>query len=272
MKTRTISGAVLIAVLFGLFYCGGYVLLAALFLFSEIGLWEYAGAMQSEHKPYRNLSMAACAAYYAILAVRPEWIGNGAGGFLFLTAFFLLLMIVSVFCYPKRRYEDAFLSLGGVLYVAVLFSFLYFVRSRENGFYYTWFIFFAAWGSDTFAYLSGRAFGRHKLVPVLSPNKTVEGAAGGVLGAILLVMGYGLLIRSHLGLPLPTLLCLTAGIGLFGAVLGQVGDLFSSSIKRFTGIKDFGHLIPGHGGILDRFDSILLAGPIVVMVIRLLIP
>ncbi len=271
MKTRTISGAILIAVLFAIMYFGGYVLLAALFLFSEIGIHEYCQAMKTQHKPYEILSMAACAVYYGVLCLQPGWIQSGNGGLIILSVFFLVLMITTVFTYPGRRYEDAFLSLGGVLYVAVLFSFLYFVRSREGGFYYIWFIFWAAWGSDTFAYLSGRAFGKHKLVPVLSPNKTVEGAAGGVIGAILLCIGYGLLVREHLGETTGTIILVAAGIGLFGAVLGQVGDLFSSSIKRFTGIKDFGHLIPGHGGILDRFDSILLTGPAVAMVLMLLL-
>ena len=270
MLTRTISGFFLIVVLFALLYFGGYVLLGALLVFSLIGLYEYHKAIAAEHKPFVWISYIACAAYYAILFVKPEAVIEQPYGFLFLSLFFLILMIAAVITYPERRFEDAFLTFGGTVYVAVLFSFLFFVRRRDNGSYYAWFIFLAAWGSDTFAYLCGRAFGKHKLVPKLSPNKTVEGAVGGVIGATVLCIVYGLLVRQHLGLDTEKVLLLTVPIGVFGAILGQTGDLFSSAIKRFMDIKDFGHLIPGHGGILDRFDSILLSGTAVAMVLMLI--
>ena len=270
MLTRTISGFFLIVILFALLYFGGYVLLAALLVCSLIGLYEYHKAISAAHKPFVWLSYLACVAYYALLFLRPGAVVEEPYGFLFLILYFLVLMIAAVFTYPERRFEDAFLTFCGTVYVAVLFSFLFFVRSRDNGFYYTWFIFWAAWGSDTFAYLCGRAFGKHKLVPRLSPNKTVEGAVGGVLGATVLCVVYGLLVRDHLGLDTAKTLLLTIPVGLCGAVLGQTGDLFSSAIKRFMNIKDFGHLIPGHGGILDRFDSILLSGTVVAVVLMLI--
>ena len=270
MKTRTISGVILVAVLFGLLYVGGYLWLAALFLFSEIGLWEYGKAQSKQHKPYFWISAAACAAYYVLLAFCKNWVQNENGGLLFLVILFLIFMVASVAEYPKRSYVDGFLSFSGVVYIAVLFSFLFFVRDKENGFSYIWFLFWSAWGSDTCAYLFGRAFGRHKLVPKLSPNKTVEGAVGGVLGAMILCMVYGYLVRNAIGLETGKVLLLSGCIGFFGAILGQIGDLFSSSIKRFVEIKDFGKLIPGHGGILDRFDSILLSGTAVALVLHFL--
>ena len=270
MLTRTISGFFLILVLFALLYFGGYVLLAALLLFSLIGLYEYNKAIGAAHKPFAWISYIACVAYYAILFFKPEAVIEQPYGFLFLILFFLVLMIVAVIMYPERRFEDAFLTFCGTVYVAVLFSFLFFVRRRDNGFYYTWFIFWAAWGSATFAYLCGRAFGKHNLVPKLSTNKTRERAVGGVIGATVLCIVYGLLVRQHLGLDTEKVLLLTVPIGVFGAILGQTGDLFSSAIKRFMDIKDFGHLIPGHGGILDRFDSILLSGTAVAMVLMLI--
>ncbi len=270
MLTRTISGFFLIVILFALLYFGGYVLLAALLTFSLIGLYEYNKAISAEHKPFAWLGYIACAAYYAILFFRPEAVVEQAYGFLFLIVFFLVLMIAAVFAYPERRFEDAFLTFSGTVYVAVLFSFLFFVRRRDHGFTYVWFIFWAAWGSDTFAYLCGRAFGKHKLVPKLSPNKTIEGAVGGVIGAAVLCVVYGLLVRGQLGMDTAQVLMLAIPVGICGAVLGQTGDLFSSAIKRFMDIKDFGHLIPGHGGILDRFDSILLSGTVVALVLMLI--
>ena len=271
MKTRIFSGIMLILVLFALLYFGGYVLLAALFLFSEIGLFEFNRAVSKQHRPYVWLGYAAVLVYYGLLAVRKEWIMEGNAGFLFLVILFLILMISTVSFYPERRYEDAFLTFGGVVYVAVLFSFVYFVRVRENGFYYTWFLFWAAWGSDTCAYFTGRALGKHKLVPKLSPNKTIEGAVGGVAGAMIICLVYGLIIRPYVGMSPATMCLLSLCIGFFGAILGQVGDLFSSSIKRFESIKDFGNLIPGHGGILDRFDSVLLTGTVVALALMAIV-
>lgn len=176
-------------------------------------------------------------------------------------------MIRSVMAYPERRVEDGALTLMGFLYVPVLFSFLYFLREQDDGIFYVWYVFLASWGCDTCAYLAGRFFGKHKMSPHLSPKKTVEGAIGGTLGAILLSMIYAFCIHSFVHVDSAELYILSFLIGLFGAFLGQLGDLFASSIKRVMGIKDFGHLIPGHGGILDRFDSTLLVGPAIMIVI-----
>lgn len=270
MKTRVISGIALVIILFLLLYFGGDVLLIALLLMSLIGLWEYNKALAQQHRPFIVLSGVATIVYYGVLFYDRTLVTEGPAALYLLVLYFLIMMIYVVFNYPNRRYEDGALSVTGVIYIAVLFSFVYFIRIRENGFYYSWFIFWAAWGSDTCAYFAGRALGRHKLVPRLSPKKTVEGAVGGVLGAVLICMVYGALIAGRIDMPMSRMMILSAGIGFAGAILGQVGDLFSSSIKRFMGIKDFGKLIPGHGGILDRFDSILLTGPAVVMVLLLL--
>lgn len=131
-----------------------------------------------------------------------------------------------------------------------------------------------AWGGDTCAYFAGRAFGKHKLAPVVSPNKTVEGAIGGVLGSmavgvlitVIYVFGFGWLspferVRGPYFL-------FVALLGIVASVLGIVGDLFASAVKRQCGIKDYGTIFPGHGGILDRFDSVMFVAPLVVMVVR----
>ena len=270
MKTRIISGAALVVNLFLLLYWNETILLLALYAMSIIGLIEYNKAIGNQHRPYYGLGIAAATVYYALLFWNEKLITEGPWGMYLLVVVFLFMMIQVVMGYPNRRYEDGMLTVGGILYVPVLFSFIYFLRIREFGFYYCWFIFWAAWGSDTCAYFAGKAFGKHKLVPKLSPKKTVEGAIGGVVGAMIICMAYGLVIRETVGLSVSTMLWISAGIGCAGAILGQTGDLFASSIKRFMGIKDYGKLIPGHGGILDRFDSILLTGPAVVLVLMLL--
>lgn len=111
------------------------------------------------------------------------------------------------------------------------------------------------------------AFGKHKLAPVISPKKTVEGAIGGVVGAAVLTVIYGAAVSAFTTLTLSVPLCLAAGI--LGAVLGQIGDLSFSIVKRKSGIKDYGKIFPGHGGVLDRFDSVIFVAPLVELLLHL---
>ena len=126
----------------------------------------------------------------------------------------------------------------------------------------------AAWGADTCALFSGMLFGKHKLAPVVSPKKTVEGAVGGVVGGAVLVLIAALIMNRTLGLEMP--LWSAVVLGAVGAVLGEIGDLSFSVIKRQTGIKDYGHIFPGHGGVLDRFDSVLFVAPFAELLFRVI--
>ena len=128
------------------------------------------------------------------------------------------------------------------------------MREATGGEYYWYFIFIGAWVTDTFAYFSGRLFGKHKLIPAVSPKKTVEGAIGGAVCCALVAMLYGLVIGKCFDGVSPNYLVLAVS-GLLIAVVSQIGDLAMSAIKRQYGIKDYGKLLPGHGGLLDRFDS-----------------
>ena len=126
----------------------------------------------------------------------------------------------------------------------------------------------AAWGADTCALFAGMFFGKHKLAPVVSPKKTVEGAVGGVVGGAVLVLLAALLMNTFLNLDMPIWAALV--LGGAGAVLGEIGDLSFSIIKRQTGIKDYGHIFPGHGGVLDRFDSVLFVAPFAEILFRII--
>lgn len=125
----------------------------------------------------------------------------------------------------------------------------------------------AAWGADTCALFSGMMFGKHKLAPIVSPKKTVEGAIGGVIGGAVLVLLAVLIMNAALDLELP--LWAAAVLGGCGAILGEIGDLSFSVIKRQSGIKDYGHIFPGHGGVLDRFDSVLFVAPFAELIFRI---
>ena len=132
-----------------------------------------------------------------------------------------------------------------------------------------------AWGGDTCAYFAGRAFGKHKLAPVVSPNKTVEGAIGGVIGSVVIGLLATIIYSALSGRFASLTVAVTArhyiiiaAMGAVASVLGILGDLFASAVKRQVGIKDYGTIFPGHGGILDRFDSVMFIAPLVSIVVR----
>jgi phosphatidate cytidylyltransferase len=147
------------------------------------------------------------------------------------------------------------------LYVVVLFCHIIFVRKLRYGNFIMWMIFITAWLSDTMAYFIGIRFGRNKLIPQISPKKTVEGALGGLLGSVLFNLIFGVVCSAGFNLSVNyfALICLA----LIAGVFSQLGDLAASCIKREYGIKDFSNLLPGHGGVLDRFDSVLFVAPVV---------
>ncbi len=271
MKTRIISGIALIIIFAALLIVGGPVLLAALLALSLIGLHEFYSVLESGklHQPLRYIGMGAAACLYLCLFFFKDQFWNGHLMMYVITIMMILLMALCIATYPKRSVTDAALTMFGVIYVAVLFAYVYLLRTSPNGQFYVWYIFAASWGCDTCAYFCGYFLGKHKLAPVLSPKKTIEGAIGGVIGAILLCVIYGMIIAEPIGLDRGVILKVSLLVGLLGSIVAQVGDIFASSIKRKMKIKDYGHLIPGHGGILDRFDSLLLVAPVIVMTLEI---
>ena len=157
-----------------------------------------------------------------------------------------------------------------VAYAPVMLSFIYMVRSLPYGIYTVWMIFISSWICDTCAYVVGMLFGKHKLAPVLSPKKSIEGALGGVAGSALVgaVYGYFVVEPAISGQQVTWIFLL---ISMVGAVISQVGDLAASAIKRNHDIKDYGKLIPGHGGVMDRFDSVIFTAPMIYFLAVLLI-
>ena len=147
----------------------------------------------------------------------------------------------------------------GLIYVTMMLSYVFQVRMLEGGQLIVWLIFIGAWGSDTCAYCVGKLIGKHKMPSKLSPNKTIEGCVGGIIGAALI----GFLFALAFYRTQTALWWQFAVVGAVSSVISQIGDLTASAIKRNHDIKDYGTLIPGHGGILDRFDSIIFTAPIV---------
>ena len=151
---------------------------------------------------------------------------------------------------------DIIVTFFGIFYVEILLDFIVLIMNNfPDGHKLVWLVFIIAFMTDTFAYFSGYLFGKHKLIPNVSPKKTIEGSIGGILGSTISCLIFGHIFNLNMVLMLI--------LGSIGSIIAQIGDLFASSIKRYVGIKDYGNLIPGHGGILDRFDSVILVTPFV---------
>lgn len=251
--TRLISGIILIALAVGAIWKGGYILAGVLLVLTIAGMREYYKAAGLTGHPMTWLELAAYIAaviYYAVLVfAEPEYLMPAlAGGC-------LLILVMYVATYPAFKTLEAAGYIYPLLYIAVMLGFMYMIRCRFKGNIEVWLIFLSSWGADTCAYCVGRLIGRHKMSPKLSPKKSVEGAIGGVVGAGLLGVIYALIFKQPIVIYM--LICMVT------AVISMFGDLTASAVKREAGIKDYSHLIPGHGGILDRFDSVLFAAPAV---------
>ena len=256
-KTRLLSGIVLVAVALALIITGGNVLLAGLTIISLIGIFELYRVFQIEKTLAGMVGYIAVIVYYANLLwdFIPDMM-------IFVLGVLLVFMEAYLFSFPKYKADQIFAGFFGVFYVAVMLSCVYQTRELTAGAYIVWLIFLCSWGCDTCAYCVGVLIGKHKMAPKLSPKKSVEGAVGGVLGAALLTVIYGFVFQEQMNLSTEYIFVL-AGISAVGALISMVGDLAASAIKRNYDIKDYGKLIPGHGGILDRFDSVIFTAPII---------
>ncbi len=268
MVKRIITGIIGFPLIVAVVYFGGSVLQLSLLALALIGLWEFYTCMSKQVKRIHMIGFICTVVYY--LGINSVY--DSSLFFIMMTLFIISVLVFMVIFHEKINLYDSAITIFGFFYVAFLLSFIYLVRMHVRGPFFVWLIFICAFGSDTFAYFTGRIFGKHKLCPTLSKNKTVEGAVGGVVGAALIASLYGYVITKAFGASVAdlrlTFYC--AVIGTAGAVVSIFGDLTASAIKRLTGLKDFGKIFPGHGGVLDRFDSVLFTAPIVYMVMILL--
>ena len=256
MLTRIISGAIGIILFIAVIAAPPAVLEIALILLSSIGIYEtYKAFSISKYIPLLILSMALPLMFSGYLIT---WLP--------LYAFILIIAAVATMlkCHESFSSEKLAASVFYPLLISAAFSLIGVLReSSDNGIWKMCLPFAMAWSTDTFAYFTGRFFGKHKLCEKLSPKKTVEGAVGGVIGAIIVVIIYTYFCPSKVNYLIAVLFAIAVSI------VSQMGDIFFSCIKRENGIKDFGNLMPGHGGVMDRFDSVMLTAPLTYLFITL---
>lgn len=254
--TRLLSGIVLVLAAIFLMVMGDIWLLAALGILALIGVYELLRVFGMEKSSLAVVAYGATAAYYVFLYM--EW-SRWMLALLILSL--VLMLIIYVVKYPAIRIEKVTGCLFSILYVSFLLSFIYQTRCLEQGHWLVWLIIMGAWGSDTCAYVVGMLIGKHHFSE-LSPKKTVEGCIGGVVGAGLIGFIYSFFFPHYQLFHFSPSFVFPL-IVMAGAVISQFGDLAASAIKRNYEIKDYGHLIPGHGGVLDRFDSVIFVAPFV---------
>ncbi len=266
-----ISGIVIALVLAAILIPGGYVLAAALLLISLIGFFELSRAM-GVHEEGKKINLLEACGYASIFVHYIQMIAlKEFRYYIFSLMFaFFLIMVCFVLAYPRFTSTQAVFCFFCFVYAPVNISFIYLLRIRDLGIYFAW-IPFIAWVCDTCAYFAGRAFGKHKLVPVLSPKKTVEGAIGGVLGSVVVGAILGYILYRNVTHDTGVIIVLII-MAFLGSIISQIGDLLASGIKREHKIKDYGRVIPGHGGIMDRFDSVIFVTPCIYFLAAVCVP
>lgn len=258
LNIRVISAIVALPILFIAVIINKFVFFGFLCIITAIGLYEYFTAVNnSSIKPMKFVGIISGILLLLLMFNRETF------NFIVPYTTFIILLLLSIPVFVRKyNFWGAGVTIIGILYVSLFFGYLYLIRSiPENGVYLIWFVFIISWFSDTFAYFSGMAFGKTKLCPAISPKKTVEGSIGGILASSVGCLGYGIFLRTIGIIDISTINLLIMGIS--GSIVSQIGDLAASSIKRNVGIKDYGKIMPGHGGLLDRFDSILFVAPLI---------
>lgn len=255
MKIRIISALVLLPLFIFILVKGGYYLAILTLVCSFIGINEFCNALKN-YSSKTTKYLLFIMTFFQMLAVlkdKPEAT--------IALIFFLLFLQGAMVVLEKINPFEAAISLFTFCYVSISISYVYLLSKEFPKFF--WYIFIISMVTDTFAYFSGYFFGKHKLSPKLSPKKTIEGAIGGIIFCTFACFLYSYFYHNDV-------INIIIPFAIFGSIVSQIGDIFASAFKRQMNIKDYGHIIPGHGGILDRADSIIFTASYVYIVVIIL--
>lgn len=256
-KTRLLSGIVLVILVIGVLYLGGYVTAGAMLLLSLGGVFELLKIYKLHNTPIGIATYLSTIIYYALLIFDKNQFVMPL-----IIVFVLFILGIYVTTYPRFTDKDAMAAVLAFMYVTVMLSYMYLIRDMSHGGALVVMVFVCSWVNDTCAYCVGVTLGKHKMTPKLSPKKSVEGLVGGIVGSAVVGALYGMFFNKQVT-AIDNAPVIFAVIGAVGAAVAVIGDLAASAIKRNNEIKDYGKLIPGHGGIMDRFDSIIFTAPII---------
>lgn len=254
LSIRVFSGLIGFGLLLFIVYKGGVLLNLSIYIIAIIAIRELYKAFEHiDIKPIYSIGYFGVTFLFLVFTLSPNLINIA------LTLLTISSLSLIVF-FEHIKVKDIALTLLGILYIPfLLFHIIYLGNTK-----YIWMIFIISFGTDTFAYITGNLIGKRKLSPKVSPNKTVEGSIGGIIGAVVLSLIYANI--NNIGSIVDIVI-----ISFLGSIISQIGDLTASKIKRQAGIKDYGFIMPGHGGVLDRFDSIIFATPVIYYYISIFI-
>ncbi len=255
-KERFVSSVILVIVALTTVIIGGPILATLLMVVSIIGMREIYKIKGIENRLLGIIGYVGAVIYYILI-----YTNNKEYVMMISLVLLVFFMAEYVFTFPKYNADQVMLAFFGFIYVTVMLSYVYQTRALDHGIFAVWFIFISSWICDTCAYCVGIKIGKHKMAPILSPKKSIEGAIGGLVGTGIVAAIYGCCINYFGSQEVNPLIFVV--ICVIGAAISMVGDLAASGIKRDNNVKDYGNLIPGHGGILDRFDSMIFTAPII---------
>ena len=230
-----------------------------------LGFHEYNNALKTKANLVTWVGYIASALIAFIHIIPTQYLVNIIGVLIPTTILILFLQIIITDM--KTNIVDIALTFFGICYITIFLLFIPVLMGGENGKLFIWYVMFAAWGTDTFAYIVGKRFGKHKFSKI-SPKKSIEGCIGGTVGSLIFIVAYTIILNTYFGMSINYIAIVPIAILL--SIIGQIGDFAASTIKRYVGIKDFSNLIPGHGGMLDRIDSIIFIAPFAYFLLKLI--
>lgn len=253
--TSALIGLPLVAII--LTFGNKYVVDVCLALIAMLAMQEYFNAISKDSKPVRWIGYLSCI-FIATIHVIQIYLPISQILMMSIPTVILILFAQVIFTNMKTTFKDIAYTFFGMAYVIGCIAFIALLRGLDNGRILVWYAIIAAWGTDTFAYLIGKKIGKHKLSKI-SPKKSIEGAIAGTIGATVIAILYTVAMNNIYSLGYSYLFVVIATIIL--SIIGQLGDFAASSIKRYVDVKDYSNLIPGHGGMLDRIDSLMFLAP-----------
>lgn len=233
-----------------------YVVDIAFTIVAILTMHEYTNAIKIKCNPVRWLGYLSCISIALIHILPQQCLCTLA--ILAIPFTLLILFLQVIITNMKTNFKDIVYTFFGIGYIIFPIMCIALINGVNNGNILIWYAIIAAWGTDIFAYFTGKAIGRHKFSKV-SPKKSVEGCIGGIIGAVTIILIYTYIANKFWGMEISYYII--ALIGIILSIIGQIGDFAASSIKRYVQIKDFSNMIPGHGGMLDRIDSLIFLAP-----------